>query len=74
MDSAAPPMLCAQAEEATVHRRAFSAHRGSSHRAGPVGGLSMPSLVKGLATSCRERRDERGVVQRPGLSESDAAV
>jgi hypothetical protein len=74
MDSAVPPMRCAQAEEATVHRRPFSAHVGRPHTAGGVGGLSMPSLVEGLATSCRERGPERGVVQCSGLIESDAAV
>ena len=74
MDSAAPPMLCAQAEEATVHRRSVSARLGSPYRAGVVGGLSMPSLVEGLATSGRERGDERGVGQRPGGIESGATV
>lgn len=53
MDSAAPPRLCAQAEEAPVHRRACSANLGSPHRAGVVGDVSMPLLVEGLATSGR---------------------
>ena len=63
MDSAAAPMLCAQAEEATVYGLLLSAEPGGTGAAGVVGGLPMPTLVACLPTSCREGRDVSGMVQ-----------
>jgi hypothetical protein len=70
MDPAAPPLFCAQAEEATVYGRPLSAELGCTRAAGMVGGLPMPGLVESLTTSCCEGGDGSGVVQRPGIVQS----
>jgi len=44
-----------------------------SFTVGVVRGLSIPSLVEVLSTSCREGRDGRSMVQCPGVIDSDAA-
>ena len=61
MDPAAAPLLCAQAEEAIVYSRLLSVEPGP-RAAGVVGGLTMPTLVESLTTSCREGGDGSGMV------------